>query len=145
MYWDIPTNKPVAKFWCFVVWDYMQTLKFMQHSLRTFLHWPHHYYTLSPTNNGRFDAQTSVHSKRVPVTIFFLKIFWRTQVLFVGPLITLFWTSGDIYPGFQCQGGSLTCLLCHLHAMDSSDLPLVWHLLTSWQPAWQPVVFPTCM
>ena len=22
-----------------------------------------------------------------------------------GPLIPLFWTSGDIYPGFQCQSG----------------------------------------
>ena len=29
----------------------------------------------------------------------------RTQVLFVGPLIPLFWTSGDVCPGFQSQGG----------------------------------------
>ena len=28
-----------------------------------------------------------------------------TQVLFVGPLIALFWTSGDVCPGFQSQGG----------------------------------------
>ena len=37
--------------------------------------------------------------------LFFFKIFCRTQVLFVGPLIPLFWTSGDICPGFQSQGG----------------------------------------
>ena len=40
--------------------------------------------------------------------------FWRTQVLFVGPLIPLFWTSGDICPGFQRLGGYLTCMLLHL-------------------------------
>ena len=27
------------------------------------------------------------------------------QVLFVGPLIPLFWTSGDVSSGFQSQGG----------------------------------------
>ena len=32
----------------------------------------------------------------------FLKnIFWRTYVLFVAPLIPLFWTSGDVSSGFQ--------------------------------------------
>ena len=35
----------------------------------------------------------------------FLKIFCRTQVLFVGPLIPLFWTSGEVCPGFQSQDG----------------------------------------
>ena len=29
----------------------------------------------------------------------------RIRVLFVGPLIPLFWTSGDVFPGFQSQGG----------------------------------------
>ena len=29
--------------------------------------------------------------------------FWRTWVLFVGPLIPLFWTSGDVSSGFQSQ------------------------------------------
>ena len=38
---------------------------------------------------------------------------------FLEPLTPLFWTSGDI-----------SCLCtCHLHAMDSTDSPLVWHLL----------------
>ena len=30
---------------------------------------------------------------------------------FVGPLIPLFWTSGDVCPGFQSQGRFLTCTL----------------------------------
>ena len=34
---------------------------------------------------------------------------WRTSILFMGPLITLFWTSGDVYPGFQSLGGFI-CL-----------------------------------
>ena len=51
------------------------------------------------------------------------------------PLILLIWTSGDVCLGFQSQGGSLACMPCHLHAMDSSNSPLVRHLLTSWWPA----------
>ena len=35
------------------------------------------------------------------------KIFWWTHVLFVGPLIPLFWTSGDVSSGFQSQSRSL--------------------------------------
>ena len=52
----------------------------------------------------------------------------------------VFWTSGDVCPRFQSQGGSLTCMLCLLHSISSSDLPLVWHL-TSWWPTWQPSLF----
>ena len=44
-------------------------------------------------------------------------------------------------PWFQSQGGSLTCMLCYLHAMNSSDSPLLWHLLTSWQSALQLSLF----
>ena len=47
------------------------------------------------------------------VCTFFKKTFCRTWVLFVGPLVPLFWTSPDICPGFQSQGGSL-CMLSHL-------------------------------
>ena len=36
---------------------------------------------------------------------FFKLNFCRTQVLFMGPLIPLLWTSGDVCPGFQSQGG----------------------------------------
>ena len=32
---------------------------------------------------------------------FFLKIFWRTQVLFVGSLIPLFFPSSDVCHGFH--------------------------------------------
>ena len=41
---------------------------------------------------------------------FFLK---KLSVLFVGSLISLFWTSGDICGGFQSQGGS-----SHFHALS---------------------------
>ena len=33
--------------------------------------------------------------------MFFFKNFWRTQVLFVGPLISLFCTSGDVSSGLH--------------------------------------------
>ena len=57
---------------------------------------------------------------------------------FMVPLVSLFCTSGDVYPWFQSRGRSLTSMLHHLHAMDSADLPLTWYLLSSWWPAWQP-------
>ena len=44
---------------------------------------------------------------------------------------------GNICHGFHSQDRSLTCMLHCLFAMDSSNLPLVWHLLTSWKPALQ--------
>ena len=50
-----------------------------------------------------------------------LFLIWRTLVLFKGPMIPLFWTDGDICPGFQSQGGSLTFMLHHLHNLHSSD------------------------
>ena len=56
---------------------------------------------------------------------FFVSNFWRISVLFVEPLIALFWTFGEISPGFWL-------LLVW---------PWVWHLLTSSQPAWQPCLF----
>ena len=40
--------------------------------------------------------------------------------------------------GIKARVDSLTCMLHHLCAMDSQDWPLVWHLLTSWQPVCQP-------
>ena len=42
------------------------------------------------------------------------KRFGGTHVLFVGSLMPLFWTSGDICPGFQNQAESLACMLSHL-------------------------------
>ena len=48
-------------------------------------------------------------------------IFLRTLALFVGPLIPLFWTSGDVCPGFQSQGGSLACFLTCVILRFTSD------------------------
>ena len=59
----------------------------------------------------------------------FLKNNWRILVFFVGPLIFLFWNSGDIYPWFQNKD-TLACMLHHLPTTDSSNSPLVWHLLS---------------
>ena len=44
--------------------------------------------------------------KRITLLSFFLLFYkknWRTKVLFVGPLIPLFWTSDDVSSGFQSQ------------------------------------------
>ena len=38
-------------------------------------------------------------------TVYFFFFKWRSQVLFVEPLIRLFRTYGDACPGFQCQDG----------------------------------------
>ena len=54
--------------------------------------------------------------------LFFFKNFCRTQVLFVGPLIPLFWTSGEVFPGFQNQGGFLACTLSCLHTIPQIHL-----------------------
>ena len=53
--------------------------------------------------------------------------FSQTHILFVGPLIQVFWSSSDIHSGFQNQGG-LTCML-FVTVCCSLDSPLVWHLL----------------
>ena len=47
----------------------------------------------------------------------FCKTFWRTKVLFVGPLIPLFWTSGDVYFGFQRQSGQPNPHLAEAYVM----------------------------
>ena len=39
------------------------------------------------------------HLVKLSLRLFFL--FWRTSVLFVWPLVSLFWTSGDVCPGLQ--------------------------------------------
>ena len=63
-----------------------------------------------------------------------LKNFWRTWVLFVGPIIPLFWTSGDVSSGFQSQSWQPYLSLVEAYVLHSR---LVWHLLTSWRPVWQ--------
>ena len=73
------------------------------------------------TQRSRESAR--LHPQLLPgnVLFFFKNSFWRTSVLFVGPLIPRFWTSDDVYRGSP-----------HLDGMDSSNSPLVQHLLTSW-------------
>ena len=63
--------------------------------------------------------------------IVLLKKISRSLVIFVGPLIPLFWTFGAVCPEFQTRMDPLSSVLCYLHAIDSSDSPLVRHLLTS--------------
>ena len=61
------------------------------------------------------------------ISSIFEKKNWRTQFLSVGPLIPLFWASGDICLEIQSQGGTLACMLPRLRAIDSSDSSLVLH------------------
>ena len=56
-------------------------------------------------------ASVSITSGNFLLQIWPYEYFWRTYLLFVGPLIPLFWNSGDVCPGFQSQGGSLVCVL----------------------------------
>ena len=74
---------------------------------------------------------------------FFFKNFCRTRVLFVGQLIALFWTSGDVCPGFQSQGGSLTCTLSCLRNSPQIHLwcETCW-LYQRWRAEW--VLHPFC-
>ena len=65
----------------------------------------------------------------------FFKIFWRTHVPFYGttdtPILDFWWRLPWVSkPGW-------TCLYAFLPARYSSDSPLVRHLPTSWQQAWQ--------
>ena len=46
--------------------------------------------------------------------------------------------------GFKSRGDSLTCMVCRLWSLDSSDLSLVQHLLTSLWPAWRLSHFDPC-
>ena len=45
---------------------------------------------------------SNVNAKLKWASLFFFN-FWRTLVIFVGPLIPLLWTSGDVSSGFQSQ------------------------------------------
>ena len=57
----------------------------------------------------------------------------------MGPLIPLFWTSGDVFSGFQSLSGQPYLHFVQAYMLHVPwDLPLVPHLLISWWPAWQP-------
>ena len=40
--------------------------------------------------------------------------------------------------GFKARVDPLACMLHCLHATESSDSPLVCHLVNTWEPEWQP-------
>ena len=56
---------------------------------------------------------------------FFLKNVCRTQVLFVGPLIPLFWTSSDVFPGFS-KPGWIPLLACFLACIQQIPQIHLW-------------------
>ena len=69
---------------------------------------------------------------------FFLKFLSDTYTCpFLGPLVPLFWISGDVSSGFQSQSGfCLICFFVEANVMYSPQDPsLVLHVLTSWQLA----------
>ena len=59
---------------------------------------------LRPFNVSVSRYKSAFSSTRLWKSFFFFN-FWRTGVLFVGPLIPLFWTSGEVSSGFQSQSG----------------------------------------
>ena len=67
---------------------------------------------------------------------YFKKDCWWTQVLFLGPLIPLFWTSGNVSPGFHSQSGQPYSHLTEVYVLHVVG-PLVWYMPTSLLPAWQ--------
>ena len=67
--------------------------------------------------------------------VFFLKFLLDTCP-FVGPLIPLFWTSGDVSSGFQSQSGQPHLNLAEVYMIYiPGDSPLVKHLCQCIMPA----------
>ena len=73
--------------------------------------------------------------------IYFFKHFWWTHISFYETADSpdldfwwhLFWVSKPEWPTLFTEAEVMYI---------PWDLPLVWHLLTSWWPAWQPVAIP---
>ena len=61
---------------------------------------------------------------------------WRQSMSTLNLQTRDHWYPCFLVRGFKARVGSLTCVLHHLHMMDSSDSPLVWYLLTCWWPVW---------
>ena len=62
------------------------------------------------------------------------KCFEGHESFLWGHWYPLFWIYGDVCREFQSQGGYFVWMLPFLHAMDSSDSPLIGHLRTSQGP-----------
>ena len=77
-----------------------------------------------------FDRNWTRNNLFIGIFVFFIDLkFWKTWVLFVGLLIPLFWTSGDVYSGFQSQSGhpysSLAeVFVLHVHLWCDTCWPL---------------------
>ena len=89
------------------------------------------YWVLMIIHHGiYFNCHKSIGTKCAIIHItsnhYFNKIL-RTWVFFVGPLIPLFWTSGDVSSGFQSQSGQPYSCLAEVYVLyvplDSLDLP----------------------
>ena len=80
----------------------------------------------------------NVNAFAIQFTHHFFKKNLEDMSLFVGTLIPLFWISSDVSSGFQSQSGQPYSCLAEVYVLHIPwDLPLVQHLQTSWQPAWQ--------
>ena len=105
---------------CFLIWGENQQGNFVTPLVNHLIISDHLHFLLPQTN--LFCLLTSI----LPEIFIFLKKMWRTKVLLVEPLIPLFWTFGDVCPGFQSLSRSF---LCDFLPVWSSDSTLVWHLL----------------
>ena len=76
-------------------------------------------------------TQYNLHANVETFEILFFLKFLEVISPFCQLMISLFWTSVDVYYGFQSQDGFI-----QLRAIESSDSPMVWYLLISWWPAW---------
>ena len=83
---------------------------------------------------------SSDQQSQILLLITFVKITIIQNCPTFGPLVPLFWISGDISSGFQSQSGFCLIPIAEANVMYIPwDPPLVLHLPTSWQPASQAV------
>ena len=95
----------------------------------------------SPTN-----LQPYGHRYEIDIQIaffFFLLKFLADTCPFWGPLVALFWISGDVSSGFQSQSGFCFIQIAEPNVMHiPQDPSLVLHMPTSWLLAGQAVTSP---
>ena len=81
-----------------------------------------------------FSARSKIHIRKFLLTEIFQKFqwlfsffnFWRTLVGLLVPSAR----------GFESKQRWIPCVLCYWCMMESSDLHLVWHLLSVWLSVW---------
>ena len=87
---------------------------------------------------GKYDTHMVIIAWYAFQTTMFLSFLWDHWYPCFALLVV------NIWPEFQIQGWSIARFLFHLPAIDSSDAPLVWHLLASWWSTWQLKFFDQC-